>query len=516
VANDALTRALESGRLTPAGYALQRARSLFRLGAVREEFGDVARADKHDATLIMRDLALRLRQLPAAQRAEGVSLLARPTDSRRKDPDAWSVPEAAASPACDANVCIHWVASTRDAPPLADDDADAVPDWIEDVVQPTFANVWSAEIDAPPTGLGNPAPLSDLSSRNDGGDGRLDVYLTDLGDDFVFGYCTSDDPNLRDPHYPFFAFSAYCVLDDNFRDFGTRWTPEQFNQIVAAHEFRHASQFAEDAAEDAWLMEGEAMWIEGQVYPTITDRFRYLDTSPLSRPGLALDHGAGHYEYGAWVFFRYLSERFGEEIIRQVWDFADDNGSSPDQYSMEAVANAVSAEGVSLPSAFMTFTEWNRSPAAFYEEGASYRATPTARSFRLGPGPTSSGWQAPRLRHLASAYYSFTPRAGTPAGAAVRVAVDLPETKYKPVAYLLVFYKSGAYEMRQISLNGSGDGARSAAFGKSVVHRVDLVLVNASARYDASTCWTGTTTYSCGGAVAKDENRTYSFKAKLR
>lgn len=518
VANDALARALASGRLTPAGYALQRARSLFRLGAVREEFGDVARADKHDATLIMRDLALRLRQLPAAQRAEGESLLARPTDSRRKDPDAWSVPEAAASPACDANVCIHWVASTRDAPPLADGDADGVPDWIEDVVQPTFANVWSAEIDAPPTGLGNPAPLSDLASRNDGGDGRLDVYLTDLGDDFVFGYCTSDDPNLRDPDYPFFAFSAYCVLDDNFRDFGTRWTPEQFNQIVAAHEFRHASQFAEDAAEDAWLMEGEAMWIEGQVYPTITDRFRYLDTSPLSRPGLALDHGAGHYEYGAWVFFRYLSERFGEDIIRQVWDLADDNGSSPDQYSMEAVGSATSARGESLASSFTLFTRWNRSPAGagHYDEGADYPTPGAVAAYALKPSAPTTGWKTVKLRHLASAHYSLRPGRGTRSTSSVKVTVDLPNRVTKPAATLLVFFKSGAYSAKPISLDSSGNGAKTVSFGKGVVSRVDVLLTNASARFDPATQWSGTTSYSWGGAVAIDENRAYSFKAKLR
>jgi hypothetical protein len=44
------------------------------------------------------------------------------------------------------------------------------------------------------------------------------------------------------------------------------------------------------------------------------------------------------------------------------------------------------------------------------------------------------------------------------------------------------------------------------------VQRVDLVLTNASSRYDMSTCWSGRTTYSCGGAVALDENKAYRFK----
>jgi C1A family cysteine protease len=53
-------------------------------------------------------------------------------------------------------------------------------------------------------------------------------------------------------------------------------------------------------------------------------------------------------------------------------------------------------------------------------------------------------------------------------------------------------------------------------FDRRVVSRVDLVLTNASARFDLSSCWTYTTSYSCGGAVALDENRTYRFTAKLR
>src|SRR5687767_9381954 len=61
VAEDALARALAAGRLSPASYTLERARSLFRLGAVRREFGDVARPEPHAATLILRDLTLRLR-----------------------------------------------------------------------------------------------------------------------------------------------------------------------------------------------------------------------------------------------------------------------------------------------------------------------------------------------------------------------------------------------------------------------------------------------------------------------
>jgi hypothetical protein len=532
VANDALARALARGDVSPAVYTLERARSLFRLGAVRKEFGDVARPDPHAATLILRDLALRLEDLPPAERAQARRLLARPSDGAG-DPEGfgWAGDESAASPICDAHVCVHWVDFADDAlnaPPAADSEPNNVPDWVEDVVGPTFANIWQEEIVL----SGNPAPLSDDTSANDGGDNegdpnkaKLDVYLADVGGAGLFGFCTSDDPRLNSNSYPYFDLSAYCVIDNDFGDFGSEWTPQQFLQVTGAHEFRHASQFAEDAWEDLWLMEGEAMWIEGQVYPAVTDRFDYLARSPIRRPDRALDHGVSSYEYGAWIFFRFLSESFGDEaIVRELWAYADGSGDNdgpgtdgvgPDEYSMQAVEHATSDRGVSLSSAFATFAEWNGFPANYYDEGASYPSPLRAALHKLGRG-ASTGWEAPRLKHLASAYHSFTPRDSLGSGAKLKVTVDLPARKYKPAAKILIFYKSGGYQVRTLDLNSAGDASRTVAFGRGVVSRVDLVLTNASARIYADTLYSFTTSYSGGGAVFKDDLRTYRFKATVR
>ncbi|HEY7875004.1 MAG TPA: hypothetical protein VIG64_07780, partial [Actinomycetota bacterium] len=68
VAQDALTRALKSKELDRGEYALARARSLFHLGKVREQYGDVAKPAPRDATLILRDLVLAYRQLSDGDR----------------------------------------------------------------------------------------------------------------------------------------------------------------------------------------------------------------------------------------------------------------------------------------------------------------------------------------------------------------------------------------------------------------------------------------------------------------
>src|SRR3954468_22794124 len=89
VAPDALSRALERGELSEAQYALERARSLFRLGAVRREFGAVARPRPRDATPILRDLLARIRLLSPSDRAAARGILSRPTDNTFSDEHHW-------------------------------------------------------------------------------------------------------------------------------------------------------------------------------------------------------------------------------------------------------------------------------------------------------------------------------------------------------------------------------------------------------------------------------------------
>ena len=62
-------RARATGRLTPAEYALERARSLFSLAEVRWRWGAVERPDPHDATPILRDLRAALPHLRGRDRA---------------------------------------------------------------------------------------------------------------------------------------------------------------------------------------------------------------------------------------------------------------------------------------------------------------------------------------------------------------------------------------------------------------------------------------------------------------
>ena len=181
---DALTRALDSGRLNEALYALERARTLFALDDVRRDYGRVAAPNPRAATAILRDLVLRRSALRGKDAQAATLILARPGGGQS---------------ACDATrpLCFHWGSrvSSRDVNATAK----------------TFAAVYDLEVET----YGYLPPLPDGTR---GGNSKTDIYLRDLGPD-LFGFCTSDDPSSSPAVY------AYCVVDDDFSEFGRSQTP---------------------------------------------------------------------------------------------------------------------------------------------------------------------------------------------------------------------------------------------------------------------------------------------------
>ena len=375
--------------------------------------------------------------------------------------------------------------------------------------------MWDAET----AGLGYREPLDDSATTlNDGSGPELDIYIADIGSIGLFGYCTSDDPHAYEFSAPW-AVSAYCVLDDDYRQaqYGIGQTSLEYLQVTAAHEFFHAVQFAYDWFEDYALMEGSAMWMEGQVYPLVIDRINYLGRSALARPGVPLDTGAGGFEYGAWLFWRFLTEKVfsgDPKIIREIWERAD-GGPSPafgDLYSFQAVRRALAAHGLEFRSTFAQFG-WTNDLRDYEEADLGYPVAPVASTFNFGPFLHSTGWEAPRLAHLSTRFYRFRPQA-IGSVAKLHLGVDLPGPATNPAATAIVYARGGPKEIHPIGLDGRGDGHVTVKFGSSEVWKVDLVLSNGSLRFDCAPKDFPSTVYSCGG-FPKDDGRAYRFRARL-
>ncbi|MGH2734296.1 MAG: MXAN_6640 family putative metalloprotease [Actinomycetota bacterium] len=517
---DALTRALDRGRLTQTQYALERARSAFDRRDVRAEFGDVARVPRTGATPVLRDLALHLSELTGSERMEAEAILARPTDDQDRFGDEYGQPS---TKACVQDVCVHWVESGPDAPDLTDSSpADGTPDWIALNLQVLQDEVWAKEID----GLGYRAPKSDRNSASNGGNGKLDVYLADIGSPKrggFYGYCASDDPKLRRFNVRFTNTSAYCVLENDF-------SPEQFEpplasgetalRVTAAHEFFHAVQFAYDMAEDFWFMEGTATWIEDQVYDEIDDNLQFLAQSPLTDPQRPLDYFklGTVYQYGNFIWWQYLTERKGNRFVRRVWNRADGSREGPNDYSVQALKRVLAKSKSSLPRAFSRFGFANLALETSYEEGESYASASNggpqpSKTFVLGSGNLSTREVVRKVDHLSTHYLSFEPGSGIRNGDRLRVSIEGPRRRTSPRANLIVFSRDGSSSWTRVKLDSEGEGRAGVDFGPHV-ERVVLLLTNASGRFRCGTEGPGSTK-TCRG-TPRDDNKKFAFRAQLR
>ncbi len=456
--------------------------------------------------MALRDLVLHQDELTGADRAEAESYLARPTDSPGPgNPDnAYSVDEA--TPVCEGAVCIHYVPSTNDAPSLTDNDANQVPDYI-DIVLDTTLHVHDTYVAA-----GYRAPKGD--GTRGGGTNMTDIYVADIGDNNLYGYCTSDQKIPKDG--PFNAW-AYCVVDDDYaaNEFPTNTALENL-QVTVAHEYFHAVQFGYDIDEDSWFLEATAAWVEDEMYDNVDDNLQYLRQSPLRLPRVPMDTFGGSFHYGTWIFFRYLTERVTNEqaglpnVVRDMIRRTDGSAGKPNLYSMQAVKSVLKTYALDFENVFAHFSAANRRPAQNYTEGKTnhYRPSPLAKKYVLGRGQTKV--DQVKLDHLTSATVRFTPAKALKANnAKLRILLKMAKAKRGSVAVASIKLKSGKVRVVSIKIKSSGAGVKKLKFSSRNVKYIELTLANAGTNYD---CTFGP--YSCGGS-SKNENVVETYRASV-
>jgi hypothetical protein len=501
---DDMTKALRRGDITEATYALNRALSIFHPAQVRARFGEVREPGPRDGTPILRDLVASYNELSPAQRVVAQSILARPTDGAG-DPEGDGYTVAEQAPVCNTNACIHYVASTSDAPPAG---------WMDSTTT-ALDTVWAREI----TQYGYRPPKTDITSTNHGPDGKIDIYLADVGANGLYGYCATDDPNALNPNI--FDVSVFCVVDNDMSaaQFQGAASGVPALQVTLAHEFFHAVQCAYDCFEDRWFSEGTATWMEDEVFDAVNDNRQYLRTSQLSRPRVPLDFSdlKFSYVYGAWIWFRFMSEYFGPEasddprIIRRSWEFADASAAGPDQYSLTALASAIKERDSRFRWAYADFGIWNDVPGLAYSEGESYPLPPYADKHKITAGRPEQGGKLV-LDHLTHGYVGFIPRSGVSSTAKLRIAVDLPGLATGSEASVVMINSNGGARYKVIRLNTKGNGRVAVPFGRGRIAVADVVITNASER---TRCWVDSSfTFSCAGNP-KDDRLKYFYDARL-
>lgn len=446
---------------------------------------DSSTGAKPDLTMALRDLRIHQDELSRADRATAAQALARP-----------SLPNSDCS---FTSVCVHYALTGSNATTVA---FARTVGTVADQVLATYKKA------------GYRAPESDGTR---GGNAKLDLYLRDLGAGY-YGYCQADTlPDKRGPY----DTAAFCGFNTDF-SWAPKHTATENLKVTAAHELFHAVQFAYDYYEDQWFMEATATWAEDEVYTGINDNRQYLRASPLAQPRQSLDQFNNYTlrQYGEWIFFRYLSERFAKQqgglpvIIRKIWQRADAAKGGPDNYSIQAIKKELASRGKKLPTVFAQFADANRRPAKAYREGKAYRTAKPGKSVRLTSARRDTRWQKVRLNHLAATTIQVKPGAGTTGKRwRARVTLDLPNTSRGSAAVVSVYHRGGKVSSKVVRLGRTGAGRTTVPFNRSSVNRVEVTLANAGTHYQ---CWTGPrgdVTYSCSGRPL-DNKLPFSYRVQ--
>ena len=389
----------------------------------------------------------------------------RPTDNPDPNRNAYTVPEAPQSPACDANFCVHWVAVGLDAPSLADANHDGVPDYVEEVLR-VAEHVHLIENGR----LGWREPKSD--GKVGGGNGKTDIYLSEIGGE-LFGYAAPDRGQASKAHRIPRQLYGYLVIDN---DYGPTEFPgtTQANdlKVTLAHEYNHILQFGYDAYQDAWFAESTATWMEDQVYNGINDYLRYVPRwtkrydTPLTTSSIK--------EYGSAVWNHWLSHRYGRSFMRNAWARAIH--AKPGGFAVGTYESAIHAAGGS---------SFSHDFAAFSRDVAEWRTDSVFREGNLYPdAPREGGLTVnggPQIRDLNHTTFQMI-RVDDRSGKAVTVSAVAPAGISSAVALVgrIGSERKGRVVSRMSYKQGGGTMTARLANPRRF-SRITAVIVNADA-----------------------------------
>lgn len=418
-------------------------------------------ASPADVTLLLRDLRNALPSLTPAERTSAHRYLARPTDSGGDKLCAdCTISLAQTATASTTHFLIHYTTKgSNAATTTAVNNAKAVLESVYDteVTDMGFRKPKSDSATASPLDKGNP-------------DSKIDVFLTNTGKYRIYGYVDTDQGGS--------TVAPYMVLDNDFAEFQN--SAINSLRVTVAHEFFHAIQYAYDATETTWFLEGTAVWMEDQVYPTINDYLQYLKGSQIPRPGLSVNTNEDN-PYAAVIFWKFLSERFHDTgIIRDIFNRAAVSAGS--RNGRQAVASEMVARNTTFSIQFGNYASWNTLPAGSYADRAIFPVS-FGRWFTktLGRTAPSTGLKTVHINHLASSNFVLKPGSTLRSSSKVKVVVNGPSRAHVPTARIQVRKKNGTVTTYKVVLNSAGDGALTVPFGDGVVTSVVVTITNASA-----------------------------------
>ncbi len=220
------------------------------------------------------------------------------------------------------------------------DPANGIPDYVERIA--TYADrAWHTEIDT----LGFAAPVLPTDST-------YDVSFQALSGG-VLGYTS-----------PTGAGKTQIVLHNTFTGFGMPPSNDPDGPVagrakgVFAHEFKHASQYANSSWREGLWVELDANWVMDVVFDESNIYHSWLGSpypSQLNQPWVSLDNDAGEGNYEDFLWGTFLSERYGNQIIVDFWQMRADSSAQTVKRTYQSTMNLY---GTEWDEAYPEYMEW--------------------------------------------------------------------------------------------------------------------------------------------------------------
>ncbi len=322
----------------------------------------------------------------------------------------------------DERVRVHYSRAGPNATLLADDDADDVPDFVEQVAETAVA---ALELYAE---LGFRPPVAEATFGLEalGGSPAFDIYLLDFqgSADGVFSLDACADA----PRH----CAGWFALENDFAGYSYPSLDYAVDTVVP-HELFHAVQAAYDGAQPVWFSEGTAVWAQRVYLPESADFIGKCDAylALADRPIDAPPAGpVQSFSYGTALFWWFLHERH-DGALDVALQLASESPDGEDVDVLAGVAAALEDAGDSLDEAWTEFARRNlatggRDGLTDSYEFAAQLAGVTAEE----AGATID--DAARFQPTAASYYRLD-HGGGPLAAGVDTADDRLRFSLHPV-----------------------------------------------------------------------------------
>ena len=208
-------------------------------------------------------------------------------------------------------------------------------------------------------------------------DSTWHIFLVDQGSSGNYGSTTPFTPSFGSSPSGLTRYRSYIIMDNDFLPTEYRTVGTDAARITVFHEFHHVIQNGSygknELVDDVNFREMSSVWLEMRSTPDVQDYLQYIDTY-LKHLDQEFDDVQGN-GYPQCIWLQYLNKKFGDDIIKYVWEF----------YSNNHADFLLSFDSILLEKYNTNFcTEYKRFGTAVYYTGRNFQGTsifPDARKF---------------------------------------------------------------------------------------------------------------------------------------